>query len=476
MSGRDLHREFEAHLVALNRVAWLESVGLPHDRAESERLGAALAETAEQLMTDGGPSETRFGLEYWSEGRLQPLDRRLTDGLDRILTFEEFQVGGAALSWRNWRTFERQALSGGALSKAFDGFVAQSQELRPALEERYYRERENYRRLGLTKAHVYAGREGATVGELRGLLRRVGVACREPIQRWLREQGRSIFGYTLGPAELNALNNNRMYDLLSPRLRGVDALREAGRMYSRIGFDLSAIPTDLQDRPAKHAGAFCFPIAIPRDVRVSVKVASPHHFLDMLFHEFGHAVHFSGIDPGLTLMDRYWIHSGTHETYSTLFELLLGDPLFLQEHFGFDDELTAGMVAFDRFKAAWVGTYNAASALAGFDAWLEGLSWDQFEELYARYLLEFTGMEFPPGYARLNGFTRTVSIYTAGYVIAHVRCAHWLRGLQAEFGPRWWASPEAGRAIRGWIRPGGAVRFPREWLDPAPFLGQFAKG
>jgi hypothetical protein len=65
------------------------------------------------------------------------------------------------------------------------------------------------------------------------------------------------------------------------------------------------IALDCEERRDKYAGAFCFPVQIPGDVRISARSVSSHHREDTLFHEYGHAVHFAGIAPDLLFPDRY---------------------------------------------------------------------------------------------------------------------------------------------------------------------------
>jgi hypothetical protein len=190
----------------------------------------------------------------------------------------------------------------------------------------------------------------------------------------------------------------------------------------------------------------------------------------MLYHELGHAVHFAGIAPECSFLDRYWITSGIHETFSTLFELLLAEPLFLREHFGFDPAATEALLAFARFKdtlnAAWLG----AAALTVLEAWLEALPWREIEERYAAHMLAFTGVPMPPGFARLESFTAAASIYPAGYLLAAARAAHWRQHLRGLGGAAWWRSPAAQADIAARVRAGGVGMFPAEWTRPDAFL------
>jgi hypothetical protein len=263
-----------------------------------------------------------------------------------------------------------------------------------------------------------------------------------------------------------------MYEPLTPMFAARDALADVRGAFARLGFEIDHVSLDVQDRPRKYAGAFCFPVQIPGDVRVSVRPASAHHLADMLFHEFGHAVHFSGIDPALSFADRYWLHAGTHETIATLFESLLGLPEFLSEAMGLSEQAARRLAAFDRFKNLITGTWLAAEGLTVCDAWMEHLTWAQIERRYAQVCEQFTGVAMPPGFARLDLYVSRVDPYVLGYIVAAARVAHWLDELESDWGTRWWAGGEhrAGRSIRERIRLGGLLKFDGKWLDAGAFV------
>lgn len=466
--------EWEAHRVALHTELYKEGVGLPYDRQEVERHSQALESlSARRLDSAQSEVESLFALESWAEARQVLFDQRLSDGMDECLVAPALQAGAEPLTWRNWRRFERENDDPELLGSAFDLFVEQSKGYEDRIRERYEAERAAYAARGLTPAQVFAFREHVRPEAVRDLLVRVGEGTRAAFGAALEWMTHRVFGRSAGPAELRALYLNRMYDPYARIAGGSDPMALVRRTYAQLGFDLSAIALDVDERPGKYPGAFCYPIHVPHDVRVSVRVASPHHLLDMLFHEFGHAVHFSGVRPDLPVIDRYWIHSGVHETFSTLFELLLGEPGVLGECLGLDDAAVDQLVEFDRFKALLTSTWTVASGLAAFDAWTEVLDWSGIERRHTEHLLRFTGVGFPPGYSRLSPFVAGVNVYPIGYVMALVRCEHWRRHLRERLGDRWWARSETREALMVWIRPGGAVRFPDEWLDPQPFIERY---
>jgi len=495
MLPADIESQIESETVALHRWLYDESVGRPVDEPTGAAHADALAALYKRrLHTPTDEGLRYFALESWSDARRVPLDNRVSEARDRYLSVPALQSSEGPLTWRNWKAFERETHDPQRLAEGFDQMVALSAATTPALEARLAQVRADFAAHGLTPAHTFAWREGTTPEALHDFLARLGQACREPFQAALHALSRSVFrrevedpavGETR-PAELRALYLNRMYEPTTALFTAeraerqgdstISAVEKAQAAFRAIGFDLSAVPVDLENRPRKYPGAFCFPIAIPRDVRVSVRIASPHHLVDMLYHEFGHAAHFSGIRADLPMVERYWIHSGAHETFSTLFESLLREPVFLRAQFGFDDEAVRRLLEFARFKSLLTAAWQGAAALTALEAWLESLSWPDIEARYEAHSRAFTGVAMPPGFPRLHHFVSSVSIYPAGYVMAEVRVAHWLRHLRALGGEQWWRSPAAQADIRARIGAGGTVRFPEAWNGPEEFLRSCGAG
>ena len=470
MPDLTLEQRLEEQTVGLNEWMYAEGAGLDAPPAAGDALGAALAATYDEALATNMETGRGYLVDSWAEARRVPMENELTSAMDAVLSVPALGCSEGPLTWRNWKGYEREAADAATLRKGYETMLAQSEGLVPALQKSLDLLRADYAQHGLTPIHTFAEREGLTVEALRGFLWQVGRACREPFQAALAGISDAVFGRPAGPAELRALYLNRMYEPNSRLFSTEGAVPQTLAAFRRLGFDLSAVPVDVETRPRKYPGAFCFPVRTPADVRVSVRMASAHHLVDMLYHELGHAVHFSGIDPACSFLDRYWITSGVHETFSTLFECLLAEPLFLEEQFGFDTPTVEALLAFARFKdtltAAWLG----ASALAVMDAWLERLDWSGIEQRYAAHLLAFSGVAVPPAFARLEPFTANASFYPAGYVLANARVAHWLRRLRDLGGRAWWRSAEARADIRARVRAGGVGMFPTEWNSPVAFL------
>ena len=460
----------EAATVALNEWLYAQEAGLDAPSAAGEALGARLAGLYDAALSAGDIDGRSFLIESWADARRVPRESALTAARDAALHAPELASSAGPLTWRNWKVYEREAASGAALQAGFDALLVRSASVVPALEAYHAGLRADYAQHGLTPVDTFCEREGLGVEALRTLLLEVGNACREEFQAVLGRLSGAVFARPAGPAELRALYLNRMYEPHAGLFDLVTAVPRSLAAFGRMGFALAHVPVDVEDRPLKYPGAFCFPVHTPSDVRVSVRLASAHHLVDMLYHELGHAVHFSGIAPAASFLDRYWLTSGIHETFSTLFESLLSEPLFLEEEFGFGPQAIEALLAFGRFKDTLTVTWLGAAALTVLEAWQGSLDWAAIEQLFAANLLAFTGVRFPPAFARLEPFTAHLSIYPAGYVLAWARVGHWRQHLRALGGEAWWRSPAAQSDVRARVAAGGAGMFPAGWSQPDGFL------
>ncbi|MBL8046390.1 MAG: hypothetical protein JNL09_07615 [Anaerolineales bacterium] len=463
-----LEQQLETHTIALNEWLYAESVGLDVPEDGYVAPANALKSLYADLLEDSDPATRYFALEQWSEARRAALESQVSIEFDQYARADELACSEGPLTWRNWKAFEREAPDAATLTLGFERLIERSAALAPILEERRAAYRADYARFNTTPIHTFCWREGLSPEQLRAFLLQAGEASRQPFQTAVHALSQAVFSRPAGPAELKALYLNRMYEPLTnsftPGKLGKEGnapywVEDTLNVFQALGFSIQHVPVDLENRPRKYPGAFCFPVATPHDVRVSVRIASPHHLVDMLYHEFGHAAHFAGIRADLPFVDRYWIHSGQHETFSTLFEYLLGEPEFLREYFNFDETTVERLVAFHGFKRTLTNTWLNAAALTALEGWLEKLNWETVEQRYSAWMTRLCGVPVPPGLARLNSFVNALSIYPAGYVLAEARVEAWLAALRAHVGPHWWRSPHAQAEIRQKIELGGRVNF-----------------
>lgn len=103
-----------------------------------------------------------------------------------------------------------------------------------------------------------------------------------------------------------------------------------------IGIDFGTaagteITIDDALHPKKNPRAACFPMVVPRDVRVTVKPTGGIPDFDTFFHEGGHAIHFAN-----TTTEKWEFqmlgNNTTTEGYAEFFNYTWGDPVWLKRY------------------------------------------------------------------------------------------------------------------------------------------------
>lgn len=107
------------------------------------------------------------------------------------------------------------------------------------------------------------------------------------------------------------LQNSELDDLIS----GQDLLAINAQFYQKMGIDISSIQknSDLFERSGKNQHAFCVNIDRAQDIRTLNNVKQTITWLEVLLHEFGHAVYEMGLDPSLPWLLREPPHMITTE-------------------------------------------------------------------------------------------------------------------------------------------------------------------
>ncbi len=103
---------------------------------------------------------------------------------------------------------------------------------------------------------------------------------------------------------------NRIFRGIEKYFLKINPVITVKKTLKSIGFDFSRIHFDTYDRPSKYPSPICFFVKIPDDIRVLYKSESPYFNLQSCYHETGHAIHASSIDPELNYWEKYKFSMG----------------------------------------------------------------------------------------------------------------------------------------------------------------------
>lgn len=218
------------------------------------------------------------------------------------------------------------------------------------------------------------------------------------------------------------------------------------RTLNGLGIGLETTPglhLDTEPRPLKQPRAFCAPIRVPDEVMLVIKPIGGQDDYGALFHESGHAEHFSHAERSLPVAFRYMGDAAVSETYAFLMEHLLYNRHWLAEVLGAPEELAEEYRRFSIFSKLWFVRRYAAKLR--YELHLHTHGPEGAAPVYERCLHENLRVKIPP-----ERYLDDVDdwFYVGGYTRAWIFEMQLREHLVRNWGERWYTSPEAGRFLK----------------------------
>lgn len=223
-----------------------------------------------------------------------------------------------------------------------------------------------------------------------------------------------------------------------------------------LGIDLDALSNvhvDSRPLPRKNSRPLALPVDVPGDVRFSVKPVSGVLNQARLLHELGHALHCA-----FTQEKRFELaklgNPTVGEAYSSLFEDLLEDPVWLEEHAGVRGEERAKYLATTSAHKLFLLRRAAGRLLYQLE--LRRHPNADARALYRSILartdaLPMTDDDAARYLVDLEDFFQSADTFRAWLLAGQLQGQ-----LKARFGPAWWHSAEAGLFLKALWAHGNA--------------------
>ena len=210
----------------------------------------------------------------------------------------------------------------------------------------------------------------------------------------------------------------------------------------RLGLALDSTPglqLDTDARPRKSPRAFCAPVRVPAEVYLVIKPVGGQDDYRALFHELGHAEHFSHIDAALPFTFRYLGDEAISETFAFLFESLTQNPRWLVDVLRVPLRDAERYHRFALFNKLWL--LRRYTAKLQYELVLHDEGPSGMESAYRDILVDALHVAIPP-----ERYLDDVdaAFYVAGYTRAWVFEAQLRRFLMEHFGEGWYESRAAG--------------------------------
>jgi hypothetical protein len=406
-------------------------------------LRAKLEETSEHRETER--ASVKRLIAFAVEGALSARAQEITDEIENY-------EADALVDWQGRRVPFRASASLLADEKDFArrrdlfarraGVIEAVQDLRA---ERLEKLRDGARELGyenrLAMLRELRGLDyEGTASRARGVLSKTEGGYVNALANLLpREAGVSLDDAT--QADLGFLQKFTRFDHFFPRERMLGVYRE---LFAALGFNSEKqlnLAIDSESRPGKQSQAFCSPIRVPDEIKLSFNLSGGQANYRELLREAGRAQLYAWTSRSLYPEFRFGGDRAVVEAWGLLFENLALDERWLMTTFGFVEnmEFRRALTVFRLIRL------RQRAALLDYE--IEFHSGGPASGAGARYAELITDA----ARVRFDGTERLRSLddafHSADFLRALAFESQMREYLKTRFGVRWWASSKAGETL-----------------------------
>jgi hypothetical protein len=232
-----------------------------------------------------------------------------------------------------------------------------------------------------------------------------------------------------------------------------ESLLKAQATLKGMGLDLGTLPNvriDSRDLPRKNSRPLALAVRVPDDVRLSFKPGTGVLHQGRVLHEFGHTLH-----QAFTQETRFELarlgNPTVGEAYSALFEDLVEDPVWLEEHAGVSGETRAKYLAASSAHKLYLIRHLAGRLLYQLELHrrVEADPKELYREIMSRTDdIPMTDEDTARYLVDQEDFYQSADSFRAWFLAGQLQAQ-----LKARFGPAWWRSPQSGEFLKGlWAR------------------------
>jgi hypothetical protein len=369
----------------------------------------------------------------------------LTDAVSNLEGSITFTVQGKEYAYRELDRLLAAERSAPRRRALWEGATAAVQRLSATVRRREERKAELLAGLGYPSHEAY-GAELRQVdpGQLALLAEQV-LATTEPAYQQVLERMSSL-EVELPRQQLRRCDFPRTFrtPAVDARFPAAELLPRAELTVEGMGLKLSGlrnVKVDAVDTPGKAARALAVGVDIPEDVRLSVKPVAGVRAQAALMGEVGRALHLAFTKPGMRFELRALGDGSAGAAYAFLFEDLVEDPIWLEEHAGFSGD------ALDRYlstqAAILLQRIRVTAGRILYELQLRRRGLQDAQELYGPIMSRAYGVPFGPddearALVDLEDFYQSADDFLAWFLAGQIQAQ-----MKARYGPAWWHNPAA---------------------------------
>lgn len=301
-------------------------------------------------------------------------------------------------------------------------------------------------KLRIALAEKHAGRPFADF-----MLTRKGIDSRERLMSWFEEIGRETDAAyrqlleqiksklkveKVEPWDLSYYFSTLTGDFEEKVFVPEEAWSKIERAAAPLGYDFKQSPVDVKIAELTFGGG-TYPILYGREVRILINKYKGLRFVDTLFHEAGHALHYSfNNEPSFILQTNY--AEPLDEGLGQVMSLMLYRPEVAGEIFGLTPQQVHAINERYRLQSLYDLRETIADSMFEFEVY--GNPDQDLNKLYNRIYSLYLGVDVPetaPPVWAFNPFYASGPIYLQSYVLAEMVGRQIHHAADRKFGKRW---------------------------------------
>lgn len=434
---------------ALSKEYFNFEVGLPYSKSRIKKLEKQSEKLSEYFLEHFKEPEDLYDecIGAVAGSRTYMLSIKLKEKRNKKIITKKHEFKGKPVIWDTWRQFVVNATDQ-ERKEVYDTFIRLAPKITQLIKQKFKACEKIYAGYGTNPLETYLKDHKLLLSRLKKIIITLRNKVKKPFQKQFEYYSKTVLNKLPEYYDDLYYVRNAVFNDMTTGFQGVSPIKSVKKTMRELGLNPDKIKLDDVDRPKKYASPFCQCIQIPKDIRVSYKPENPLNDANSLYHECGHAIHFSSIKKELPYWTRYLISEGLAETFSTFFEHLLSEYEYLTEELKLDPGYSKELIRRINFMKLFGNAFYAGNSLFRIAYWNEKLKFEECNARYAKEIRKSMGIKIPGAYWQLHHILPESLVYVPSYMLAEIQQEKIKRKLRQKYGKRWWKSRKAGKEVQ----------------------------
>ena len=355
--------------------------------------------------------------------------------------------------WTSWRSFVVKA-DDKARKQVYDEFIKKTPVIAPTIKKSFDICKQEFSKYKVDPLQEYLKEHHISLKQLKKVLTQLRTGVKKSYKKEFNHYTQKYLNREPKYYDDLYFMRNIVFEDMIKGFKNVKPLAQIKKTMRMMGLDPSKIQVDSKARPHKDPSPFCMGIKIPGEVCISFKAENPLNTTSSIFHEFGHAIHDSSIDPKLSYWKRYGMPMGLAETFSIFFENILLNKNYLTKELKLPSDYADEFIEKTQFINKLAVAFYTGNSLFKIKFWEKNLAFNQCSKEYAKEIQKSMGLKIPGKYWLLHHILPERILYVPSYMLADTNAAKMHAHVESKYGKYWWRNKKSGKYVYDLMRPG----------------------